>query len=210
MTIAFIGAGRIGGTLARLALASGYDVVVSNSRGPETLAGPVAEFGEHASAATPEQAGREGDVLVVSIPTKAYRQVPAEPLAGTVVIDTCNYYPDRDGHLPELDGGSTSSSELIAAHLPGANVVKAFNSIRFDDLGSQGTPPGAVGRRAIPIAGDAEYAKGVVASLTDEFGFDVLDVGPLRDGRRFQPGTATYAVPMVLPELHDALVQTTG
>ena len=105
-TIGLIGSGLIGGTVARLAVAAGYDVVLSNSRGPETLAPLVDELGPHARAATPAAAAAAGDLVVVTVPLRAYRSVPVEPLAGKVVIDTNNYYPDRDGHFAELDGGS--------------------------------------------------------------------------------------------------------
>ena len=121
-TIGIIGAGHIGSQVARLALASGYSVVISNSRGPETLAGLVAELGPDARAATAFEAAQSGDIVVVSIPLKNYRKVPVEPLAGKIVIDTNNYYPGRDGHIPELDNESTTTSELLAAHLPQPRV----------------------------------------------------------------------------------------
>src|SRR5262245_11129675 len=126
-TIGLIGAGHIGSQIARLAVANGYDVVISNSRGPETLSGLVAEAGPGARAATPNEAARAGEMVVVTIPLKNYQTVPVEPLAGKVVIDTNNYYPDRDGHIPELDNESTTTSELLQAHLPKSKVVKAFN-----------------------------------------------------------------------------------
>src|SRR6266571_3895467 len=116
-TVGFIGSGHIGSTVARLAVAAGYDVVLSNSRGPETLAGLVAELGPKARAATPAEAAAAGDLVVVTIPLKNYRGVPAEPLAGKVVIDTGNYYPARDGRIPELDNGSLTSTELVQQHL---------------------------------------------------------------------------------------------
>jgi hypothetical protein len=142
-TIGLIGAGNIGSQLARLAVAHGYDVVISNSRGPETLTALVAELGPHARAATVVEAARAGDIVVVTIPLKHYRSVPAEPLAGKVVIDTNNYYPQRDGQIPELDNASTTTSELLQAHLPTAKVVKAFNNIYAAQLTTDGRPVGA-------------------------------------------------------------------
>src|SRR5688500_15428880 len=130
-TIGLIGSGNIGSTVARLAVAAGHDVVLSNSRGPETLADLVAELGDRARAATAAEAAEAGDIVVVTIPLKAYREVPVEPLRGKTVIDTNNYYPDRDGHIAELDDESTTTSELLQAHLPGSHVVKAFNNIFF-------------------------------------------------------------------------------
>ncbi len=208
MRIGFIGSGNIGSTLARLAVASGAEVVLSNSRGPQTLAGLVAELtglGGAASAATVADAAAAGDLVVVTIPLHAHRDVPAAPLAGKAVIDTCNYYPARDGRMAELDDGSTTSSELVAAHLADSRVVKAFNAIYFGDLASQGQPAGTVGRRALPIAGDDDDAKMAVANLTVGFGFDVVDAGPLAEGRRFQPGTPAYNARLSEAELREAL-----
>jgi len=207
MRIGLIGAGMIGGTIARLAVDHGHDVVVSNSRGPDTLAELVAALGPRASAADPRGAAADGDLVVITIPLKHYRSVPVDPLAGKTVIDTNNYYPDRDDHIRELDDASTTSSELLAAHLPGAHVVKAFNTIYFEHLATQGLPPGAPGRRALPIAGDDAAAKHAVASLIDELGFDVVDAGPLAEGRRFQPGTPAYNVRLTADELRAALAQ---
>jgi predicted dinucleotide-binding enzyme len=167
-------------------------VVISNSRGPETLAGLVAELGPRARAATPEEAARAGDIVVVTIPLKSYRSVPVEPLAGTVVIDTNNYYPDRDGHIPELDNESTTTSELLQAHLRSAKVVKAFNHIYASQLTTDGKPAGTPDRRALVIAGDDEVAKATVTKLLDEFGFDTVDAGPLREGWRIQRDTPGY------------------
>jgi 8-hydroxy-5-deazaflavin:NADPH oxidoreductase len=191
-TIGLIGAGHIGSQLARLAVQHGYDVVLSNSRGPETLADLVAELGPKARAATPEEAAAAGDIVVVTVPLKNYRQVPVEPLAGKVVIDTNNYYPERDGHIPELDDESTTTSELLQAHLPTSKVVKAFNHIYARELTTDGRPAGAKDRRALVIAGDDTNAKAAVAHLLDEFGFDVVDAGPLSEGWRIQRDTPGY------------------
>jgi predicted dinucleotide-binding enzyme len=193
-TIGFIGSGSIGSTLARLAIDAGYDVVLSNSRGPETLADLVADLGPKARAATAEDAAAAADLAVVTIPLKAYEAVPVAPLAGKVVIDTNNYYPQRDGEFPELDAETTTVSELLQQHLPTSHVVKAFNNIYYGELATQGEPAGTPGRRALAIAGDDADAKKTVAALIDEFGFDVVDVGPLAEGWRYQRDTAAYAV----------------
>ena len=210
MRIGLIGAGRIGSTVARLAVDHGHEVVLSNSRGPETLRELVAGLGARATAATASEAATAGELVVVTIPLRNYPTVPVSPLAGKIVVDTNNYYPDRDGRLAELDDGSATSSELLAAHLPESRVVKAFNTIYFEDLASQGAPAGTSGRRALPIAGDDADAKRVVAGLIDEFGFDVVDVGPLNEGRRFQPGTPAYNVRMDANELAAALDRARG
>ncbi|HEX7085735.1 MAG TPA: NADPH-dependent F420 reductase [Vicinamibacterales bacterium] len=192
MTIGFIGAGNIGSQLARLAIAAGHDVVLSNSRGPETLRDLVAELGPRARAATPDEAARAGDIVVVSVPLKAYRSVPVAPLAGKVVIDTNNYYPQRDGHFPELDNESTTTSELLQAHLPTSKVVKAFNHIYARDLTKDGQPAGTPNRRALAIAGNDAEAKKRVSELIDQFGFDVVDIGPLSESWRIQRDTPGY------------------
>lgn len=194
-TIGSIGAGMVGATVARLAVAAGYDVVLSNSRGPDTLAGLVDELGPQARAATPAEAAEAGDLVVVTVPLKAYTSVPAAPLAGKVVIDTTNYYPGRDGQIPELDDGSTTSSELLRARLPNASVVKCFNAILFRHLHELARPAGAPDRSALPIAGDDPRAKAAVAAFLDAIGYDAVDAGPLAEGRRFQPGTPAYGVP---------------
>ena len=191
-TWGFIGSGHIGSTVARLAVAAGHDVVLSNSRGPETLQDLVEELGPHARAATSEEAARAADVVVVTIPLGRYQQVPAEALAGKVVIDTMNYYPQRDGSFAELDDGSTTSSELLQAHAPDANVVKGFNNIYFEHLASLARPHGADDRSALAIAGDDPAAKQVVARALDEIGYDTVDLGPLSEGWRTQPGTTAY------------------
>ena len=206
-TIGFIGSGNIGSTLARLAIGAGHDVVLSNSRGPDTLADLVGRLGPRARAATAEEAAAAGDIVVVTVPLKAYRSVPAEPLAGKVVIDTNNYYPERDGEFPELDAETTTTSELLQQHLPASHVVKAFNHIYFEDLASQGQPAGTPGRRALAIAGDDADAKKTVGALIDDFGYDVVDVGPLAEGWRYQRDTPSYVVRLDADELRTALGQ---
>jgi predicted dinucleotide-binding enzyme len=117
-TVGFLGSGSIGSTITRLAIAAGHQVVLSNSRGPETLADTVAELGPRASAATSGEAAAAGDIVVVAVPVKAFPDVPAAPLAGKTVIDTCNYGPDRDGPIPELDGTSLTSRIVAALWAP--------------------------------------------------------------------------------------------
>lgn len=200
-TIGFIGAGHIGSQVARLAVANGYDVVLSNSRGPETLSGLVAELGPRARAATPADAARAGDLVVVAVPLKDYRAVPVEPLAGKIVIDANNYYPQRDGHIPELDNESTTTSELLQAHLPTSKVVKAFNHIYAAELTTHGQPTGSPNRRALVIAGDDAQAKAAVSRLLDQFGFDTVDAGPLKESWRIQRDTPGYGPRRTAEEL---------
>jgi len=191
-TIGLIGAGHIGSQVARLAVSHGYDVVISNSRGPDTLSELVTELGPRARAGTVDDAAAAGDIVVVTIPLKNYRQVPVAPLAGKVVIDTNNYYPQRDGHIPELDDESTTTAELLQRHLPASKVVKAFNHIYAAQLTTDGRPAGTPNRRALVIAGDDADAKEIVTRLLDEFGFDTVDAGPLKEGWRIQRDTPGY------------------
>jgi predicted dinucleotide-binding enzyme len=204
-TIGLIGAGHIGSQVARLAVKNGYDVVISNSRGPETLSDLVAELGPKARAATPLGAATAGDIVVVTIPLKNYRSVPVEPLAGKVVIDTNNYYPQRDGHIPELDNESTTTSELLQAHLPKSKVVKAFNHIYASQLTTDGLPAGTKNRRALVIAGNDREAKATIMQLLDQFGFDAVDAGPLKEGWRIQRDTPGYGPRRTAEELREDL-----
>jgi predicted dinucleotide-binding enzyme len=206
MRIGIIGAGHIGGTLARLFTKAGHEVAVSNSRSPNTLAPLVAELGERARAVTPAEAAAFGEIVVVTIPFGQYREVPAVGMNGKIVIDTNNYYPDRDGHFKELDTDRTTSSEMLQAHLPGARVVKAFNTIRWDRLRDMGRPAGASDRLGIPIAGNDQRAKDTVAKLIDQIGFDAVDAGSLGEGgRHLQPGASVYNVPLTGEQLREQL-----
>ena len=193
-TWGFIGSGNIGTTVARLAVTAGHDVVLSNSRGPQTLADVVDKLGPRARAATPAEAARAGDVVVVTIPLRNYLQVPVEELRHKIVIDTMNYYPQRDGDIAELDDESTTSSELLQAHLPDSKVVKGFNNIFFQHLAALPRPTGTEDRSALAIAGDDPDAKKVVSEHLDEIGYDTVDLGPLSQGWRTQPDTAAYGV----------------
>jgi 8-hydroxy-5-deazaflavin:NADPH oxidoreductase len=200
-TIGLIGAGHIGSQIARLAVAAGHDVVISNSRGPETLAELVAELGPRARAGTAMDAAQAGDIVVVTVPLKNYRSVPVEPLKGKIVIDTNNYYPKRDGNIPELDNESTTTAELLQAHLPTSKVVKGFNHIYAADLTTHGQPAGTTNRRALVIAGDDDEAKATVTRLIDQFGYDTVDAGPLKEGWRIQRDTPGYGPRRTADEL---------
>ena len=204
-TIGLIGAGHIGSQIARLAVKNGNNVVISNSRGPETLSALVAELGPTARAASAADAAKAGDIVVVSVPLKNYRSVPVEPLAGKIVIDTNNYYPQRDGHIPELDNESTTTAELLQAHLPTSKVVKTFNHIYAAALTTDGQPSGTKNRRALVIAGNDPEAKAAVTRLLDQFGFDTVDAGPLKEGWRIQRDTPGYGPRRTAEELRKDL-----
>ncbi|WP_445023041.1 NADPH-dependent F420 reductase [Streptomyces sp. SAS_276] len=194
-TVGFIGSGSIGRAIARLAVGAGHQVVLSNSRGPETLADTVAELGPRASAATSEEAAAAGDIVVVTVPVSAFPHVPAAQLAGKTVIDTCNYGAERDGHIPELDDHSLTSSELLQRYVPDALLVKAFNTIFFKHLLSLPRPSGAPDRSYLPIAGDSAPAKATVTEFLDSIGYGVVDAGGLADSWRQAPGTPAWGTP---------------
>jgi len=193
--IGFIGSGMIGGTVARLSVAAGHHVVLSNSRGPDTLKDLVGELGPLAAAGTSEEAAAAGDLVVVATPVKAYGSLPVAALAGRVVMDTGNYYPQRDGQFAELDDGSLTSSGLLQRDLPQAWVVKVFNDIFFKHLGSLARPSGAADRSALPIAGDDAAAKAAVTAFLDSIGYDAVDAGPVAESWRQEPGTPAYGTP---------------
>lgn len=192
-TLGIIGAGHIGSQIARAAVANGYEVVIANSRGPETLAELVAELGPQARAATAEEAAAAADLAVVTVPFKAYPAVPVEPLAGKIVIDTNNYYWERDGHVPALDEGRDTVSGMLQAHLPSSRVAKGFNHITAADITTEGRPTGAPGRRALATASDYEDAAAAVARLYDEFGYDTVNVGPLAESWRVERDQPAYS-----------------
>ncbi|PFG34051.1 NADPH-dependent F420 reductase [Sanguibacter antarcticus] len=204
-TIGLIGAGHIGSQVARAAIAHGYRVVVSNSRGPETLTDLITELGDAARAGTPQEAATDGDLVVVTVPLHAYQQVPVEPLVGKTVIDTNNYYPQRDGQISAIDNGTATSASLLQDHLPGAHVVKAFNHIPSADIIDQARPAGAPDRRALVIAGDTSGPKSTVTALLDELGFDVVDAGALSESWRIEPGTPGYGPHRTVAQMIDDL-----
>ena len=194
-TIGIIGSGMIGGTVARLSVAAGHHVVLSNSRGPETLDELVAELGPLATAGNAEQAAEAGELVLVSVPLKAISEIPAKPLAGKPIMDTGNYYAQRDGQIEELDTGAITTSGLLQRQLPDAHVVKVFNNIFFKHLASLARPHGAEDRTALPIAGDDAGAKAAVTAFLDSIGYDAVDTGSLADSWRQEPGTPVYGSP---------------
>jgi predicted dinucleotide-binding enzyme len=191
--IGIIGAGQIGGTLARRLTSLGHDVAIANSRGPNSLSEVAAETG--ATAVTVNDAARGRDVVIVTIPEKEIPHLPPDLFKGAprslVVIDTGNYYPrHRDGRIEPIEGGMTES-RWVEQQL-GHPVVKAFNSIMARSLADLGRPAGEPGRIALSIAGDDHAAKAVVLRLLDELGFDGIDAGGLDESWRQQPGTPVY------------------
>ena len=196
-TIGFVGSGEIGSTLARLSVAAGHNVVMSNSRGPETLTGLVAELGEHARAATAAEAAQAGDLVVISVPFHLYDRLDPQALAGKIVIDTMNYYPHRDNRVDALDRGELTSSELIQRHLHRSTLVKALHNLDYVRLFTAARPAGSPERSALPVSGDDPTAKTDVIRYMDAIGYDALDVGTLADSWRQEPGSPSYVKPYV-------------
>jgi predicted dinucleotide-binding enzyme len=207
MRIGIIGAGHIGGTLARRLTALGHDVSIANSRGPETLAGLARETG--ARAVTAREAARAGDLVIVTIPERSVPELPADLFEGVpddvVVVDTGNYYPQRDGKIDEIERGTTES-RWVSRQLR-RPVVKTFNNIYAKHLLERGRPKGTPGRIALPVAGDDPRARGIVRRLVDELGFDPVDAGTLDDSWRQQPGTPVYATDLDAEGARRALAQ---
>jgi 8-hydroxy-5-deazaflavin:NADPH oxidoreductase len=205
MKIGIIGAGMIGGTLAMRLVKLGHQVVVANSRGPETLRGLATETG--ATPVAVAEAARGGEIVVVTIPERAVAELPKDLFEGvpadTVVVDTGNYYPIRDGRIPAIEDGQPESA-WVSERL-GRPVVKAFNNIYFKSLLEKGTPRGTGGRIALPVAGDPAEARAKVLRLVDDLGFDPVDAGGTEESWRQQPGTPCYAKDLDAPRLKDAL-----
>jgi len=200
-TIGIIGSGHVGSSLARAAVTHHYDVVLSNSQGPQSLTSLVAGLGPRASAATPDEAAAAADFAIVAIPITAVDQVPVEPLAGKVVIATINYFPQRDGHFPDIDNGTTTAPGVLQRHLPASKIVRAFSMLDAADMSQDGHPPGDPKRRALALAGDDADAKQLVAGLYDQFGFDALDLGSLDASWRVDPGQPAFVTRQNLSEL---------
>ena len=198
MTIGLLGAGKIGATLARLLVDHGYDVVLANSRGPETLQDVVAPLGARARADTAVGAATAADLVVEAVPFKSVPDLPASALDGKVLVSASNYYPGRDG---EIDLGGGTQTEWTARHVPGVRVVKAFNTIYWEhlrDRGDTGVP--LEDRRVIPLVGDDVGAKATVSDLVEALGFASLDLGNLAGGGQIEPGQPLYNADLSLAE----------
>jgi hypothetical protein len=206
--IGIIGSGNIGSNVARAAIAVGHTVTISNSRGPESLADLIAELGPNASAATTQETATSGELVLVAIPLGRIGEIDAAPLEGKIVMDANNYYPGRDGRIEALDRNESTTSELLQAHLPGSRVVKTFNNIYAAQIPTDGTPPGTLGRRALPIAGHDADAKRAVTEFLDSLGFDAVDMGPLSESWRSERDTLAYSPRSNAEELRELLATT--
>ncbi|GIG55187.1 NADPH-dependent F420 reductase [Demequina activiva] len=202
-TIGIIGSGNIGSNVAKAAVEHGFDVVISNSRGPDTLQDLVSELGDRATAGTTEESIRRGDLVLVAIPLKAIGALPVEPFEDKIVMDANNYYPQRDGRIEALDSNESTTSELLQKHLPHSHVVKAFNNINAKDIPADGLPKGSADRRALTVAGNTDSAKDAVAHFIDALGYDVLDLGGLDQSWKVERDTPAYGKRANLEELKE-------
>ena len=191
-TIGIIGAGEVGSHIARAAMATGYAVVIANSRGPETLKELIDRLGPAARAATAAEAAEAGDFVVVAVPLKQVNDMPVDALAGKVVIDTNNYMPWRDGNYPAVDSGEKTEHELRQEQLPASKVVKAFTHIQAPRILTWGRPAGSLDRLALSASSNFPEAMAVVARLYDQFGFDIVDNSPLSQSWRTRPGQPAW------------------
>ena len=204
MKIGVIGAGFIGRAVAQLALAAGHEVMLSNSRGPQTMSSVLSGI-RGVKVGSAQDAAQFGDVVLVAIPFEHYRSIPAQWLEGKTILDPNNYYPERDGHFPALDRFETTTSRLLAEHFSHSKVVTVFNAIFATDLTEHARPHGAPDRRALPVAADDAGAKAQVIGLLDELGFDAVDAGNLDDSWRFERAKPAYCVPLDQAGLRAAL-----
>lgn len=206
-TYGIIGAGNIGTAVATAVIGLGHDVVIANSRGPETLGALVEQLGPRARAATAQEAAEAAEVAVVTVPFKAIDAIPVEPLAGKIVLDTNNYYWERDGHVAALDLGEATSSGLLQEHLPASKVVKAFNHITAADITTTGAPAGTPDRRALATSSDSPEAVAFVTALYDAIGFDTVDTSPLSESWRVERDRPAYVVRQNRDELETNLAK---
>ncbi|QQN36426.1 MULTISPECIES: NADPH-dependent F420 reductase [Rahnella] len=207
--IGIIGSGMIGSQVARLAVAAGVNVIISNSRGPETLRELVDELGSLARAATLTGLVAETDIIIAAIPFAAYKKLDAEELAGKIVVDTMNYYPERDGEMTEICTAEITSSELVQKHLHKSRVVRALNNMDWVRLGNRARPAGSGDRSALPVAGNDEAAKADVIALIDKLGYDAVDMGTLSESWRSEPTMPAYVLPYMgkIPVRFDTITE---
>lgn len=206
MKIGIIGAGRMAQTVGTLATKAGHQVMMSNSRGPETIRHISQQIG--CEVGTVDDVAAFGEMIVAAIHLQMSSAIPVPPLAGKIVLNPQNYFP-HFGLVPELDSGELTTAEVLARHVPGSKVVKVLNSILVEDMVPDARPTGAKDRRALPMASDDADAKATVATLLDQIGYDSVDAGDLADGWRFERRRSVYCIPLDRIMLEERLAATT-
>jgi predicted dinucleotide-binding enzyme len=191
--LGIVGAGKFGTTLARAAVAAGYDVAISGSGPSDNIALTVEILAPGARAATTDDVVGHADVIVLAVPTHRFRELQPDLFAGKVLIDATNYWPPVDGDDPELAGAPEGTSTIVQQHFPSARLVKSLNQLGYHQLEENQQPHGTPNRIAIGAAGDDQLAVRTVMRLLDQLGFDPVDAGPLKNGVALEPDGSPIA-----------------
>jgi 8-hydroxy-5-deazaflavin:NADPH oxidoreductase len=191
--VGIIGAGKLGMTLARAAVAAGYEVAVANSGPAEGIALVVDVLAPGAVASTVQDIADSADVVILAVPAHRFRELPSDLFDGKILVDAMNYWPESDGEDPELGAADAGSSAVVQAHFPGARVVKSLNQLGYHELDDYPRAPGAPDRIAVAAVGDDRLAVRTVMHLIDRLGFDPVDGGPLAKGKLLEPDGSPYA-----------------
>jgi predicted dinucleotide-binding enzyme len=207
LRLGIVGAGKLGTTIARAAVAAGYDVAISGSRPAEDIALTVEVLAQGARAVATEEAVRHADIVALAVPTHRFRELPPDLFAGKILIDAMNYWEPVDGDDPQLAAAPDGTSAIVQQRFPSARVVKSLNQLGYHELEEHRRPNGAADRIAIGVAGDDRVAVRAVMRLIDRLGFDPVDAGALEHGVALEPDGSPYAVTYTAAELRDLLTR---